>query len=106
MIRKLALVAAMAVVIAGCTEEQKNTARGVAAQGIDAACNNLSSMDAQFAELAPRANRGAKASYASAKATLVSICNNRPIDNPEKQIAAVTAAVVQITGIIAQYVTE
>jgi hypothetical protein len=106
MLRKLALVAAMAVAVAGCTEEQKNTARNVAAQGIDAACNNVSNMDAQFAALAPRANRGAQASYAAAKATIVSVCNNRPIDKPEKQIAAVTAAVVQITSIIAQYATE
>jgi hypothetical protein len=104
--RKLLLIAAMAFAIVGCTEDQKNTARGVAAQGIDAACNNLSAMDGQFAALAPRANRGAQASYAAAKATIMSVCNNRPIDKPEKQIAAVTAAVVQITSIIAQYATE
>lgn len=100
--KHLAIIAATVGVLslAACTEAQQNTARAVAAASIDAACANLPNMDAQFATVAPRANGSAKAAYASAKATLQSVCDNRPLDKPEQQLRAVTAAVTKIAAIV------
>ncbi len=83
-----------------CSESQKNTARAVAASTIDAACANLPAMDAEFAAVAPRANASAQAGYRAGKATIQAVCDRRPLDTPEKQLAAVSAALMQIAAIL------
>ncbi|MEO6381991.1 MAG: hypothetical protein ABIO35_08335 [Nitrobacter sp.] len=99
--KQIILIAALGVAIAGCTAQQQQDAKAVAAAGLDAVCSNLSTADIYFkSQIAPRnINATAQATEKAAVATIQSYCDNRPVTDAAGALKVAASALAKIAAL-------
>jgi hypothetical protein len=99
--KKLILALPIVFALGACTTDQKQTAKDVAAAGLDAVCQNLSAADMYFqSQVVPRnINQTAQDAERVAVATIQSYCDNQPVTGAAGALKVAAAALAKIASL-------
>lgn len=91
--------------LTACTTAQQEQAKQVATDSLNALCDNLSSVDLTVKNVLTLAKANATAFRVEADgiAATKAICDQRPVSDPGKALAAATAAFSSVVALEAQY---